>query len=954
MPTNAALDLIIQMKGDAEKQFAALHGEVKEVAKAAKEAGDAVERSGGLAQRAGGMLQQAFSFAAGGLLSEGIGSVFGALKGGLDSVISESSDAAEGQAALAAVLESTGGKAGVTADMANDLASNLQLVTKFTDDQVLSGENMLLTFTNIGSTVFPKATETVLNMAQAFGGDTSKAAVQLGKALNDPIAGISALSRVGVTFTAQQKDQIAAMVAAGDVAGAQGIILNELGTEFGGAARAAGNTFAGSMAILSHRLDDFKQSVGDAVLPMLARLGEFLNSAPVQSALSTAIAAVSAGLQNTITLVGQILDTVGPPLMAFFQLLAGFATGNLGQIAAAFTALPAPLQALGQLIGPLVANFSAFFQTVSSGGDILGALGTLVSTNFQVMLNWIMNTGLPLLGQTMVQMGTALWNWISPQILPALGKLAEWGGQLADWVLNTGVPLLWNKLLELGNKLWAWIEPQIGPASLQLSIWIKQLTDWIMNTGLPLLWTTVLDLGKKLVDWIGPMIPPALGQLAQWLGQLTGWIVTTGIPLLVGAVLGLAFRLVSWIADAIPKAQEAIRNFFSNLFASTKAQESGAHQSFLEMAGSMLQGLVDGITNLQDTVRTALTTMWNNMVAAFKSAAGINSPSTVFMALAGHLIDGLVQGLVNGWHLVMNKLHELAMQIPQPIRDALGIHSPAQETQDLGGYITAGLAQGIDQGKTTVMTSLGTLGTSMADWTHKVTTTIHDGLVPVGPTFDALFGTDGKTAGPDNILMKLFDHSDTAFFHVLDTKTNSTMDSYAVTWTNKLNIVNERVSDGLKALKDTAVQGALAVGQALVSGIEGPINNAVDGIARAAANAVRAAIEAARAAADANSPSRVMMERVGVPLAQGVLVPMQQAAASAANVGASLTNATVNGAATAGIPSVAGGGSNVTYIVNINGPSLGSQSFWNGFARQIAVAMGTLPNQQLRTQGLRS
>ena len=62
---------------------------------------------------------------------------------------------------------------------------------------------MLLTFTNIGKDVFPKATETMLDMATAMNSGMTPSAeqlkgvsIQLGKALNDPVEGISALSRV--------------------------------------------------------------------------------------------------------------------------------------------------------------------------------------------------------------------------------------------------------------------------------------------------------------------------------------------------------------------------------------------------------------------------------------------------------------------------------------------------------------------------------------------------------------------------------------------------------------------------------------------------------------------------------------------------------------------------------------------------------------------------------------
>src|ERR1700712_5749455 len=59
-----------------------------------------------------------------------------------------------------------------------------------------------------------------------------------GKALNDPLKGISALSRAGVTFTQSQQDSIKAMVGANDLLGAQKIILGEVEKQVGGTAKA--------------------------------------------------------------------------------------------------------------------------------------------------------------------------------------------------------------------------------------------------------------------------------------------------------------------------------------------------------------------------------------------------------------------------------------------------------------------------------------------------------------------------------------------------------------------------------------------------------------------------------------------------------------------------------------------------------------------------------------------
>lgn len=74
--------------------------------------------------------------------------------------------------------------------------------------------------------------------------------MQLGKALEDPVQGINALKRVGVTFTDSQKDMIAAMVETGDVAGAQALILETLERQVGG----AGEAEAGGLTGATHHL----------------------------------------------------------------------------------------------------------------------------------------------------------------------------------------------------------------------------------------------------------------------------------------------------------------------------------------------------------------------------------------------------------------------------------------------------------------------------------------------------------------------------------------------------------------------------------------------------------------------------------------------------------------------------------------------------------------------------
>lgn len=213
--------------------------------------------------------------------------LFEGFAGTVEALIGPALDAQKVQSQTNAVLASTKGAAGMSAQAVDDLANSLSRVTPFEDETVKSAENMLLTFTNIGKNVFPDATETVLNMAQALGEDTVGAAVQLGKALQDPITGATALRRVGVALTEQQQEQIKSLVALGDVEGAQKIILTELQTEFGGAAKAAGETAAGQFEILKTQIGNVSEAIGGPLIGVLGSLAKSIT--PVVSQLADAL-----------------------------------------------------------------------------------------------------------------------------------------------------------------------------------------------------------------------------------------------------------------------------------------------------------------------------------------------------------------------------------------------------------------------------------------------------------------------------------------------------------------------------------------------------------------------------------------------------------------------------------------------------------------------------------------
>lgn len=171
-------------------------------------------------------------------------------------------------AQLEAVLRSTGMAAGLSADQLRDMAGAMQRTTQFGDEAVIGMQNLILTFTNIGGAggIFERTTKAALDVATAMGMDLQSAAIQVAKALNDPTTGLSMLTRVGITFSEEQKEVIKQLQATGDIAGAQIVILEELERQFGGSAAAMRDTFGGAAQSAQNAFGDLLERIGDIVI----------------------------------------------------------------------------------------------------------------------------------------------------------------------------------------------------------------------------------------------------------------------------------------------------------------------------------------------------------------------------------------------------------------------------------------------------------------------------------------------------------------------------------------------------------------------------------------------------------------------------------------------------------------------------------------------------------------
>ena len=236
------------------------------------------------------------------------------LAGSLSEWVGEADKAAVVEAQLTARIKSTGGAAGLTQKQLINMAEGLSQVSRFEDDAIKSSEALLLTFTNIGKKEFPRAEQAILDLATAMGSDLQSATLQLGKALNDPVGAIGALSRAGVQFTDSQKSLIQSFVDTNQIAKAQDVILTELEKQVGGAAKAAADAGSGPWQLMKKSLGEVAEQAGGLLIPVLNGLAYVLS--PLISILAECVNAFGA-LGATIGFL------VGGPIGALVGLLAG-------------------------------------------------------------------------------------------------------------------------------------------------------------------------------------------------------------------------------------------------------------------------------------------------------------------------------------------------------------------------------------------------------------------------------------------------------------------------------------------------------------------------------------------------------------------------------------------------------------------------------------------------------
>lgn len=563
----------------------------------------------------------------GGILKSGLGAALGvaagigtAAIGGLTAVLADSVKVAmqhqQVMSQTTQVLKSTKDASGETAQSISDMSEALSKTTMFSQDTIQAGQNLLLTFTGIGKNVFPQTTQAMLDLSQATGQSLTSSAMQLGKALNDPLKGMSALQRVGVSFSASEQEQIKTMMAHNDVMGAQQVMLKELETEFGGSAAAAGKTFAGQIAILKNNFEDLKEKIGTAILPILSQFLSIASSIalPILSKLSdwftkTAIPAFQ-GFMQQLSPLGTLLTYVGQLGMTAFNNLSGI------------------FSQVGNLIGQVTGSFTNFGNKFPSVSQIIKSIGPAITQPFLDLNNMLLRvqSAFNLINIRPLAQGiqSAMSSIDFSGLTKGAGSISKSiQGMLSDAFSSKNL----NSAMQGINGFMSLLGKVIGSVDFKgIEDGAKTLFQDIMNISPAVnLFQSLSDHAQDIGKWFTSSVVPALKQAQPAFGNLMSSIggllpVITTISQVIHNVFQAAFdALLPVFMKVIPiiiQIAGIIANLLGNAIKFLTPYIIQATQAIGQFAADILQRvspiIVQFFGNLQQDLNDFMKT-WNTI-----------------------------------------------------------------------------------------------------------------------------------------------------------------------------------------------------------------------------------------------------------------------------------------------------------------------------------------------------
>lgn len=543
-----------------------------------------------------------------GTLTKGLGLAagvvgFSELTQGVKSTIAAFTDSEKIARQTGAVLKSTSGAANITAKEVSALADSISRKTAVDDEAIASAENLLLTFTSVrneagkGNDIFNQATATIVDMSAALGQDLKSSSIQVGKALNDPVKGITALSRVGVSFTQQQKDQIKTLTESGDTLGAQKIILKELNKEFAGSAASQKTPFA-AFKVAAENLQE--------------TLGGYL--APAAAAAATALTGLINGAQTGTGLGGQIADGFRS-LVGVFQEVGSVAASVVGF----FADNEAALTALAMAVAGATAAFIAFkaVTTVMALFFVIKAAVLTLAAAFVTLRTAIMTNPFVAVAVGAVALGAAL---------VVLYQRSETFRNIVNTAFNAvksvAIPVF-NVLKTAASAVGSALARAFQAAQPAIRIFVQVVKTYFRLAAAE--FRLLVSIAKTVFSAIGSVVRAA----ATVIGALIKALVTSvktiwgGLKILVSVAKTIFSGIAAAVKTYLAVASAAVR-------AAVRAMKSvwDGISSLASKTKSVMSSIVSAIKAIISTAGAAAKSVINAVIKAFSGITKIVSKVT--------------------------------------------------------------------------------------------------------------------------------------------------------------------------------------------------------------------------------------------------------------------------------------------------------------------------------------
>jgi phage-related protein len=498
----------------------------------------------------------------------------------------------------------------------SDAARQFSMQTGIAQTELLGASGKLVTFANVakrGTGFINETTQAAADLSASGFGSVSSASVMLGKALYNPLKGMTALTRVGVSFSDQQQKVIAHLMKTGQTAKAQAIILGAVQAQVGGTAKKIADPWDKAKASLQAAAI----TIGQALVPVVSKVADLVAKA------AQWFQKLSPSMQHTVVVVAALAAALGPIL-----IIGGKLFGAIGSIINGFKALQGAMQAFQ------IASKLAF---VANPWFLLGA--AIVAVAVLVITHW----------DTVKKFLLAVWDAIKGAAFAVWNAIKGYVELVAKIVI--GYFKIW---LAIGKAVFGALKAIAGAVWRAIGAYVKA---WLIVTKAVFtvakkvvlaVWNAIKKAAQTVWHWISTYIKVQIAIVRAVLGAIKAFAIAVwnGIKAVAINAWNAITAVVKRVWQGWQNIGHAIISFFSGVWGKVKDAGSSAWNGIKNAAQSAWNGIVglakSSLNGLISLINGLIRGM-NTLISGFNRLPGPDLPaigSIPYLAKGGRILAG--------------------------------------------------------------------------------------------------------------------------------------------------------------------------------------------------------------------------------------------------------------------------------------------------------------------------